>query len=125
VGSFNWRIKHEALAKTGLTVDDAQFISQNTAGRLARLMAGQIDTVSLHPKDTMLAMKQKPGLHILAQVIDLVPNYMFNGYGTSTDLIAKDRALIRDLAISMIEANRTIYREKDKVLPIITAATQK
>ena len=58
-------------------------------------------------------MKQKPGLHILTQVVDLVPNYMFNGYGASTDLIAKDRTLIRDLVISMIEANRTIYRDKD------------
>ena len=125
VGSFNWRIGREALAKAGLTVDDAQFISQGTAGRLAGLVAGQIDGVSLHPEDAMLAMKQKPGLHILAQVVDLVPNYMFNGYGASTDLIAKDPALIRDLTASMIEANRTIYREKDKVLPIITAATQK
>ena len=53
------------------------------------------------------------GLHILTQVVDLVPNYMFNGYGASTDLIAKDRTLIRDLVISMIEANRTIYRDKD------------
>ena len=125
VGSFNWRIGREALAKANLTVDDAQFISQGTAGRLAGLVAGQIDGVSLHPEDAMLAMKQKPGLHILAQVVDLVPNYMFNGYGASTDLIAKDPALIRDLTASMIEANRTIYREKDKVLPIITAATQK
>src|SRR5215831_12964040 len=110
---------------TFTSVNDAQFISQGTAGRLAGLVAGQIDGVSLHPEDAMLAMKQKPGLHILAQVVDLVPNYMFNGYGASTDLIAKDPALIRDLTVSMIEANRTIYREKDKVLPIITAATQK
>src|SRR5215813_9449832 len=125
IGSFNWRIGREALAKANLTVNDAQFIAQGTAGRLSGLIAGQIDAVSLHPEDAYLAMKQKPGLHILTQVVDLVPNYMFNGYGASTDLIAKDPALIRDLTVSMIEANRTIYREKDKVLPIITAATQK
>jgi NitT/TauT family transport system substrate-binding protein len=125
VGSFNWRIGREALLKAGLTVDDAQFISQGTAGRLAGLIAGQIDAVALHPEDAMLAMKQKPGLHILAQVVDLVPQYMFNGYGASTDLIARDRALVRDLITTMIEANRTIYREKDKVIPIMVAATQK
>jgi NitT/TauT family transport system substrate-binding protein len=125
VGSFNWRIGREALAKAGLTVEDAQFISQGTAGRLAGLVAGQIDAVSLHPEDAQLAIKQKPGLHILAQVVDLVPLYMFNGYGASTDLIAKDRALVRDLATAMIEANRTIYRDPDKVIPIMVAATQK
>jgi len=125
VGSFNWRIGREALAKAGLTVEDAQFISQGTAGRLAGLVAGQIDAVALHPEDAQLAMKQKPGLHILAQVVDLVPLYMFNGYGASTDLIAKDRALVRDLTTAMIEANRTIYRDPDKVIPIMVAATQK
>ena len=113
VGSFNWRIGREALVKAGLTVEDAQFISQGTAGRLAGLVAGQIDAVALHPEDAQLAMKQKPGLHILAQVVDLVPLYMFNGYGASTDLIAKDRALVRDLTTAMIEANRTIYREPE------------
>ena len=125
VGSFNWRIGREALLKAGLTVEDAQFISQGTAGRLAGLVAGQIDAVALHPEDAHLAMKQKPGLHVLTQVVDLVPQYMFNGYGASTDLIAKDRALVRDLIVAMIEANRTIYRDKDKVIPIMVAATQK
>jgi ABC-type nitrate/sulfonate/bicarbonate transport system substrate-binding protein len=48
-----------------------------------------------------------------------------NGYGASTDLITKDRALVRDLATAMIEANRIIYRDPDKVIPIMVAATQK
>ncbi len=125
VGSFNWRIGREALAKANLTVNDAQFIAQGTAGRLSGLIAGQIDAVSLHPEDAYLAMKQKPGLHILSQVVDLVPLYMFNAYGASTDLIAKDPELIRDLATAMIEANRTMYREKDRVIPIIVKATEK
>jgi hypothetical protein len=32
---------------------------------------------------------------------------------------------VRDLTTAMIEANRTIYREPDKVIPIMVAATQK
>src|ERR1700733_14875406 len=72
VGSFNWRIGREALGKAGLTVDNAQFISQGTAGRLAGLVANQIDAVSLHPEDAFMAIKQKPGLSILTQVADLM-----------------------------------------------------
>jgi ABC-type nitrate/sulfonate/bicarbonate transport system substrate-binding protein len=125
VGSFNWRIGREALAKAGLTVDDARFIAQGTAGRLAGLIAGQIDAVALHPEDAHLAMKQKPGLHVLSPVVDLVPLYMFNAYGAANDLIARDPALVRDVAAAMIEANRTIYRDRDKVLPIMVTATQK
>ncbi len=81
VGSFNWRIGREALSKAGLTVDNAQFISQGTAGRLAGLIAGQIDAVSLHPEDAFMAMKQKPELSILTPVAELMPLYSFNTYG--------------------------------------------
>jgi NitT/TauT family transport system substrate-binding protein len=125
VGSFNWRIGREALAKAGLTVDDAQFISQGTAGRLAGLVAGQIDAVSLHPEDAFMAMKQKPGLSILTQVADLMPLYSFNSSGVSLDTIAKDRPLVVEFVAAMVEANRTIYSDKDRVVPIMVAATQK
>jgi NitT/TauT family transport system substrate-binding protein len=125
VGSFNWRIGREALGKASLGVDNAQFISQGTAGRLAGLIAGQIDAVSLHPEDAFMAMKQKPGLTILTQVADLMPLYSFNTYGVATDTIAKDRAFVVDFVAAMIEANRTIYQDKDKVIPIMVAATQK
>jgi NitT/TauT family transport system substrate-binding protein len=125
VGSFNWRIGREALSKAGLTVEDAQFISQGTAGRLAGLVAGQIDAVSLHPEDAFLGIKQKPGIGILTQVADLMPLYNFNSYGVATDLIAKDRAVAVAFVAAMVEANRTIYRDKDKVIPIMVAATQK
>ncbi|MEA2991711.1 MAG: NitT/TauT family transport system substrate-binding protein [Alphaproteobacteria bacterium] len=125
VGSFNWRMGREVLRTAGLDVADVQFISQGTAGRLAGLVAGQIEGVSLHPEDVYLAMKQKPGVHALATLSELMPLYMFNAYGASTDWIAKDRALMRDTLAAMIEANRTIYRDKDKVLPIMIEATTK
>jgi hypothetical protein len=52
---------------------------------------------------------------------------MFNAYGASLDWIARDRALLRDTAAAMIEANRAIYHgvEKDKVIATIVEATQK
>src|SRR5213075_3018889 len=109
----------EILKTAGLTVDDAQFISAATAGRLPALVAGQIDGVALHPEDVYLASQQKPGLHPLVQLAELMPNYMFNAYGASLDWIARDRALLRDAITAMIEANRTAYRDRAKVLPII------
>jgi ABC-type nitrate/sulfonate/bicarbonate transport system substrate-binding protein len=125
VGSFNWRMGREVLRSAGLDVADAQFISQGTAGRLPGLVAGQLDGVALHPEDMYLAMKQKPGIHTLVSIADLLPLYMFNAYGASTDWLARDRALIRDTLAAMIETNRLIYREKDKVIPIMVKATQK
>jgi NitT/TauT family transport system substrate-binding protein len=125
VGSFNWRMGREVLKTAGLTVDDAQFIASTTAGRLPGLVAGQIDGVALHPEDVYLAKKQKPALNLLVQLVELMPNYMFNAYGASLDWIARDRALLRDTAAAMIEANRTMYTDKAKVVPIIEKATDK
>ncbi len=125
VGGFNWRMGREVLRTAGLTVDDAQFIASATAGRLPGLVAGQIDGVALHPEDVYLAKRQKPTLNVLVQLADLMPNYMFNAYGAALDWIARDRALLRDTAAAMIEANRTIYRDRAKVVPIIMKATEK
>jgi NitT/TauT family transport system substrate-binding protein len=125
VGGFNWRMGREVLKTAGLTVDDAQFIPSATAGRLPGLIAGQVDAVALHPEDVYLAKKAKPTLNLLVQLADLMPNYMFNAYGASTDWIARDRALLRDTAAAMIEANRTMYRDKAKVVPIVVKATNK
>jgi NitT/TauT family transport system substrate-binding protein len=125
VGGFNWRMGRAVLKSAGLDVGDAQFIPSPTAGRLPGLIAGQIDGVALHPEDVFLAKKQKDSLHPLVQLADLMPLYMFNAYGASLDWIAKDRALLRDTVAAMIEANRTIYKEKDKVVPIMVEATKK
>jgi len=125
VGGFNWRMGREVLRTAGLTVDDAHFISAATAGRLPGLIAGQTDGVALHPEDVYLAKKQKRGLNVLVQLADLMPDYMFNAYGASLDWIARDRALLRDTAAAMIEANRAMFRDKAKVVPIIEKATDK
>src|SRR5437660_8900252 len=125
VGGFNWRMGREVLKSGGLKVEDAQFVSAAMAGRLPGLVAGQVDGVALHPEDVFLAKQQKPTLNLLLQLADLMPNYQFNSYGASIDWIARDRALLRDTVAAMIEANRTIYRDRAKVVPIIMKATEK
>src|SRR5262249_12340270 len=75
VGSFNWRMGREVLKTAGLTVDDVQFISAPTAGRLPGLVATQLSRVALHPEDVFLAKKQKPTLNLLVQLVNLMTSY--------------------------------------------------
>jgi NitT/TauT family transport system substrate-binding protein len=125
VGSFNWVMGREVLKTANLTVDDVQFISQGTAGRLPGLVSGQLEGVALHPEDVFLAQKQKPGTHVLVNLAELLPLYFFNAYGVSDDFLARDRSLVRDTVASMIEANRAIYQDKASVVPIMVQATEK
>jgi ABC-type nitrate/sulfonate/bicarbonate transport system substrate-binding protein len=125
VGGFNWRMGREVLKTAGLDVGDAQFVASATAGRLPGLVSGQVDGVALHPEDVLLAKTQKPTLNALVRLADLMPNYMFNAYGAATSWIERDRALLRDTAAAMIEANRTVYKEPEKAIPAIVEATGK
>jgi ABC-type nitrate/sulfonate/bicarbonate transport system substrate-binding protein len=125
VGGLNWLMGREVLKTVGLTVDDVQFIAGGTAGRLPGLVSGQVDAVMLHPEDVYLAQQKKPDLHSLLNFAELLPNHMFNAYGASTDWIARERPLMVDAVAAMIEANRTIYRDRAKAVPIIMKATGK
>ncbi len=125
VGGLNWVMGREVLKTAGLTVDDAQFVSSATAGRLPGLIAGQVNGVALHPEDVYLAQKEKPGLHVLVDLAKLMPKYFFNAYGAAESLLAKDRAMVRDVATALIETNRLIFNQKEKVIPIMVEATKK
>jgi ABC-type nitrate/sulfonate/bicarbonate transport system substrate-binding protein len=127
VGGFNWRMGRDVLKRAGLKVEEANFISSATAGRLPGLIAGQVDGVALHPEDEYLAKKQKPTLNALVRLGEVLPNYLFNAYGASLAWIARDRALLRDTVAAMIQANRAQYEgtEKAKVLKAVMEATQK
>ena len=69
VGGFNWLMGREILRTANLTQDDAQFISQGTAGRLPGFLAGQIEGVALHPEDVFLVQQKKPGARILTMLV--------------------------------------------------------
>ena len=125
VGGFNWVMGREVLKTAGLKVEDAQFVSSATAGRLPGLLAGQLNGVALHPEDVYLAQQKKPGLRVLVGLAELMPKYFFNAYGAAESILAKDRAMVRDVATALIEANRAIYNQKEKVLPIMVDATKK
>jgi ABC-type nitrate/sulfonate/bicarbonate transport system substrate-binding protein len=125
VGGFNWLMGRQVLETAGLKVDDVQFVAGGTAARLPGLLSGQINGVALHPEDVFLAKQKNPGLHVLVQLANLLPDYYFNAYGASTEWIAKDRDLMVSAIAAMIEANRVIFKDEAKVVPIIMKATGK
>jgi NitT/TauT family transport system substrate-binding protein len=123
VGGFNWIMGRQVLLSAGLTVDDVQFIAGATAGRLPGLVSGQINGVSLHPESVFLAKQKNPGLHVLVALADLMPDFYYNAYGAQIAWIEKDHELMVDAVAAMIQANRTMYRDEAKVVPIIMKAT--
>jgi len=125
VGGFNWVVGRAVLRTAGLTVDRRRNSSRKAQPGACpvprRPDRGRAAASGRHAHRVC----KKPGAHVLIMLSDLEPKFSFNHYGASDALIAKDRPLLVDTIAAMIEANRAIYRDKAKVLPIIIEATQK
>ena len=126
VGGFNWRMGREVLKIGGSRRSTTRNSSPRRRPAACPAWSPARSTAwRCIPRMSFSPSKQKPTLNLLVQLAELMPNYMFNAYGASLDWIARDRALLRDTAAAMIEANRTMYHDKAKVVPIIEKATGK
>ena len=73
-----------------------------------------------------LAQKEKPGLRVLVNLSKLMPKYFFNAYGAAeSSAHVKDRAMVRDVTIALIEANGDIYNPERKSHPNHGGSDQK
>jgi NitT/TauT family transport system substrate-binding protein len=97
------------LAEAGLKPEDAQFISQGTAGRFPGLVTGQLDGVVLHPEDFFLAQRQRGDIHVLSVLAEKLPHTPSGAYGAADALVARDRATVVGVVAAMVEANRTLH----------------
>ena len=82
-----------------------------------------INGVSLHPESVFLAKQKNPGLHVLVQLANLMPDFYYNAYGGQIAWIEHNHDMMVDAVAAMIEASRTIYKDEAKVVPIIMKAT--
>jgi ABC-type nitrate/sulfonate/bicarbonate transport system substrate-binding protein len=124
VGGFNWVMGKEILVRNGMTVDDAQWIPGTNAGNLPALLNDQLDGFAAHTESIVLAAKDNPDIHPLLSFGELMPDYVYNAYGASDEFIANNRELLVDFVAAMIEANRAIYTEKDKIIPLMVKHTE-
>lgn len=125
VGGFNWTMGREVLTRNGMTEADVQFIPGALSGLVPGVITGQLDAFAGHPEDFYLVREKRPGARALVAFAELLPDWVYNMYGASDEFIARNRDLLVDFTAAMTETNRTIFREKDKVIPIMVKATEK
>ena len=123
VGSFNWLMGREVLKSAGLEVDDAQFCRPRTAAPPARphrrpdrwrraASGGRLPRAAEEAGPARAGAARRPAAELRVQRL-----------WRADDWVEQDRPLMVDTVAAMIEANRAIYRDKDKVVPIMVKAT--
>src|ERR1044072_919419 len=124
VGAFNEVMSRAVLSSCGLTPKDVQYVFISTKGRVAGLLANQIDTAILHVDQALVAIKKKPDLNILVNLWEPLPKWLYAAYIAPEKEIASNRQLYIDIMAVLIKANRFIYNNKAKTVEIAAKYTQ-
>lgn len=108
-GGFADVMSRLVLKKYGIDPNDVHFVQTTTAGRVTQLLAGQVDTGVLHIDQTLTIQKRSPGVHVLANMWEVVKDYQYSVYAVSTERIKSDPATIECMIRALMKADRAIY----------------
>lgn len=113
-GGFADVMSRLVLKKLNVDPKDVQFVQTTTAGRVTQLLAGQVDTGVLHVDQTLAIQKQNPGIHVLANLWEVVKDYEYAFFAVSRDRLKSDPALVECMVRALMRANRALYDPAQK-----------
>jgi NitT/TauT family transport system substrate-binding protein len=87
------------------------------------LVADQVDTAMLHVEQEMLAKSKVPTLHAIARMWEIQPKTLYTPAVVTEKTIADKPAALQGFVSANIEAVRTMYSDKAKVMPILVKFT--
>jgi ABC-type nitrate/sulfonate/bicarbonate transport system substrate-binding protein len=117
-GAYAEVMTRAVLKTCGLAPKDVQYLNISTGSRVPALVTGQADAFVLHIDQIFEAVKAKPSLHILAYLSDVLPKGWYAAYVTTGDVMRSDGKLLQNVVSALVEANRFIYRNRDRTIEI-------
>jgi ABC-type nitrate/sulfonate/bicarbonate transport system substrate-binding protein len=117
-GAYAEVMARAVLQTCGLTPRDVQYLNISTGSRVPALVTGQADAFVLHVDQIFEAVKAKPSLRILAYLSDVLPRGWFAAYVTTGDVMRGEPKLLQDAVSALVEANRFIYKNRDRTIEI-------
>lgn len=124
VGGYLEVMARAVLQYCGLTPRDVQYVSVATGARIAVLSTRQIDGIVLLFDQLNEVIKQKRSLHVLARLADVIPQGWYSAFVTTGGVIRSDPGLLEDVVISLVEADRFIYQNREKTVEIAVKYTK-
>ena len=125
-GGFADVMSRLVLKKYGISPNDVKFVTTTTAGRVTELIAGNVDTGVLHIDQTLAIQKKNPGIHVLANMWDVVSDYQYSLWAVSGSSIKNDPATVECMVRALMRADRALYdtSKRQQVLDIMTKYTK-
>ncbi len=125
-GGFADVMSRLVLKKYSISPNDVKFVTTTTAGRVTELIAGNVDTGVLHIDQTLAIQARSPGIHVLANMWDVVSDYQYSLWVVSGNLVRNEPATVECMVRALVRADRAMYdtAKRQQVLEIAAKYTK-
>ena len=125
-GGFADVMSRLVLKKYGISPSDVKFVTTTTAGRVTELIAGHVDTGVLHIDQTLAIQARSPGIHVLANMWEVVSDYQYSLWAASGNLIRNEPATVECMVRALMRADRAMYdtSRRQQILDIAVKYTK-
>ena len=125
-GGFADVMSRLVLKKFGISPSEVRFVTTTTAGRVTELVAGHVDTGVLHIDQVKTISAKNPGIHTLVNMTDVVSDYQYSLWATTTDGAKSGNAKMECLIRALIRADRMLYdtSKRQQLLAVMTKYTK-
>lgn len=123
IGAFREVMTRMVLEGAGMTQNDVSYVSVGSDAYVSALIQRQIASAVLHPEQRIQAQQEDESLHSLINLYEVEPDYYYGTYFTSTDWLEENSEAAASFAEALTRAHRTMYSDREAVVPIIAEAT--
>ncbi|MQA94134.1 MAG: hypothetical protein GEV11_05600 [Streptosporangiales bacterium] len=124
IGAFREVMTRMVLQDAGLTRDDVEYVPVDAQAYVGALDQGRISSAILQTEQAVAAQRKNPGLHRLADLNALNPDYFYGAYFVSKPWLQENRELATRFVTAITKAHRFMYANRAESVKIIAAATE-
>lgn len=123
VGAFREVMSRIVLQSGGLTPGDVEYVPVDAQSYTSALVDGRIQSAILQTEQAIAAVRDRPDLHVLANLADIVPDYHYGTYFVSRSFLEQNRDSVTRLLTALTRAHRFMYDNKAETVRIVARAT--
>lgn len=125
IGAFREVMTRMVLEGAAMTPDDVSYVSVGADAYVSALVQRQIASAILHPEQRIQAQQEDATLHSLINLYEVEPDYYYGTYFTSDSWLEENPEAAAAFTEAITRAHRTMYADRETVVPIIAEATGK
>jgi ABC-type nitrate/sulfonate/bicarbonate transport system substrate-binding protein len=124
IGAFREVMSRLVLQSAGLTPDDVEYVPVDAQSYTSALVDGRIQSAILQTEQAAAAEQDYRGLHTIAELADVVPDYHYGTYFVTRSWLDANRDAATRFMTALTRAHRFMYDNRAETVRIVAKATE-